>query len=66
MPDTKKTARMGRPPSDNPRRNAVTVKFTDDEYEEVRSFAERAKVPLSVRIREKSLTKERRRPSPPA
>ena len=56
--------KMGRPPSTDPRIHAVMVKYTESEYEKVRSFAKRDRVPLAVLVREKSLTKARPRKNP--
>lgn len=36
------TARIGRPPADNPRRNAVPIRLADDEYAAIKAAAQRA------------------------
>lgn len=51
--------RLGRPPSDNPRRNLVNLRLTDDELAAFRAAAEDAGVQLGVWVRERALEGQR-------
>jgi uncharacterized protein (DUF1778 family) len=43
--------RMGRPPSDNPKRNVIMVKLTDDERARIEHAAAAAGLTLSAYLR---------------
>lgn len=57
--------RTGRPRSDDPRAEIITVRFTAGEYAEVKAAVEASGKPVSVWIREASLrtAKRARKPS---
>lgn len=44
-------AKMGRPKTDAPRINAVTVRFTDREYQKLREYAEEKNLTMTETVR---------------
>jgi uncharacterized protein (DUF1778 family) len=50
----------GRPPSDNPRRNVVPVRLTDDERDAIRQAAEKAGLSISDYLRTAGMARAKR------
>jgi len=48
-------AKMGRPKSDEPRKNAVMVRFTDNEFKKLKKCAEEDNLTIAETVRNKAL-----------
>ena len=44
-------AKMGRPKAENPRTNCVLIRFTDDEYSQLKERAEKYKLTIAETVR---------------
>ncbi len=44
-------AKMGRPKSDNPKNNVVVVRFTDEEMNRIKAYAEKNNLTITQMVR---------------